>query len=48
MSNGPKMYIAPGLEDEYKKEFLKQCESRTYEICYDRYSFYLLTPLSFN
>ena len=48
MSAEPKMYIAAVLENGSKEEFLKECESRTYEIGNDEDEIYLLTHLSFD
>ena len=47
MSNGPKMYIAAELTDKIKEQVLKQCASRTYELCNDD-DWYILTPLCFD
>ena len=47
MSNEPKTYIVAELKDAFKKEYLKQCDSRAYEIDQPDNT-YLLTQLSFS
>ena len=47
MTTEPKMYISAELSYRFKQQVLKECESRTYEIGKNYYT-YLLTPLSFD